>query len=436
MRVLAAFGGIVVTVGASSEAKAQLIDRYFPSDLPGYGPDTTGSVVMRQMIENSQPGIPVHDFIVRPKVSQSVGYNANVLATPGTGSAQLDTSASLRVNSDWRRNAAGVSVGVANKAYPSLSQAGYTNWNVGAGGALDIGRDRVSLGYSHSAQHLSATDLGNFGVAYPVPYAVDDLRIGYSKTWGRFSLIPGAAWDDYSFGSAIGPVAYDSRDFHSISHQTESQMLQSRFAISQGDAVVAILRASEAQFVKGSGTSSNYIDGGGFVGVDLRSDAVLQYRALVGGETRHFTNASTRAIVTPTAEVDVIWTPGRRNTITLTGWRGIFDPTSPFSRNQTASSIRLQFDRELHHDLYLRGFASAAKTVSRSSDADGPDRRQTQFTFGVGVNWKINRDFTASLNYSHMNSYSHYGVAQTTSYGVSRSTYAANAVILSLSFAR
>ncbi|WP_173572055.1 outer membrane beta-barrel protein [Acetobacter oeni] len=422
-----------------NEAHAQLIMKYFPSELPGYSSDSTASVVMHQMVQNIHPGISVGSYIVRPVASQSFGYNTNILAAPHSSGASIATSASVSVVSNWTRHAIGASMSVNNTAYPTLSAANQTNWTAATGGSLNVGRDTVSAGYSHYVLHLSATDLGNFGVSYPVPYSDDDFHLSYRKNWARFALIPSASYDKFSFGSAGGTSAFAGRDTDALSHQLETQALQGRFEVSKGNALVAILRGTEAQFQPVNGaTPDDYVSAGGFVGVDMRASSVIQYRALVGGESRQFIRSSTRTITTPTAEVDVIWMPDRMNTVTLTGQRGLFDPTSPFSHSQVMSTVRVQADHELRRNVFLRGSAGAAVTDSQATGTGTTvrTRRETQFTFGVSVNWKVNRDFTASLSYSHISSYMKHGVPSVTEDSVGRATFTSNTIMVGLSFAR
>ncbi|AQS85218.1 hypothetical protein A0U92_10955 [Acetobacter aceti] len=326
---------------------------------------------------------------------------------------------------------------VSNQAYPSVSAANYTDWSAAAGGTLNLRRDTLSLGYAHSVRHLSATDLGNFGIGYPVPYNTDDVRLSYHKSWTRFALIPTASYDKFAFGQSQGSLPTASRDTGALSHQLEMQMLQGRFEISKGNALVTILRGSEAQFNPRSGELSNdYISGGGFTGFDLRADPVLQYRMLVGAETRHFTRDSGRPVTTPTAEAEVLWMPDKLNTVTLTGRRGLFDPTSPFSRNQIMSIVQIRWDRELRKDLYFHGNVAYARTDSRSSVAGARTRQQNQIKFMAGLDWQFTRDLKLTLNYNHTSSYAKHGVPAVLDTGISRATFTGNTITFGVAFAR
>ncbi|GBQ28073.1 outer membrane beta-barrel protein [Gluconacetobacter azotocaptans] len=420
---------------AAPSARAQLISQYFPVDLPGYtAPDLADTVTMRQLLQHQAAGIHVGSFVVRPSAAFSAGYNTNTLATPNTQSAELDTNGGLRINSDWSRHALGVFASVSDRRFPEIPAANYTNWTTGAGGSLSLGHDALSAGYTHYGLHLNSMDLGNFGVSRPVPYMADDYRLTYTKLFGRFSLIPSAIYQDFSFGKATGGGI--DTDYGSLSHHLETGMLTSRFELSTGNAAVLILRASAAQFVPTQGgTPNDYVDGAAFAGLDLNTDSVVRYRLLAGGETRHFTRSPAPSVTTPTFEIDTIWTPTLLDTVTVFFYRRIIDPTSPFARNQTVTDGRIQIDHELRRNIVLRGFTEGGMSVTGQTVAGTRSRTQTLFKFGASVNWTVNRYLTASLSFSHVNNYSHGGQAPDPLFNDRRSTFASNYVAIGLNFA-
>ncbi|MBB2155773.1 outer membrane beta-barrel protein [Gluconacetobacter diazotrophicus] len=426
----------MATMAAGSHpARAQLIAQYFPSDLPGYASsDQADSVVMRQLLGQQPTGIPLGSFIVRPSAALNAGYNTNTLATPHTQSAEFEMDGGLKINSNWSRHALGIFANVSDRRFPQIPVANYTNWATGAGGLLNLGNDTLSLGYTHYLMHLSSMDLGNFGVSRPVPYAADDVRLTYTKLFGRFSLIPSAIFENYSFGRATGG-GFDT-NYDSLSHRLETGSLTSRFEISTGNAAVMILRGSTAQFVTTpGGTPNDYVDGAAFAGLDLNTDSPVRYRLLAGGETRHFTRSAAPSVTTPTFEIDTIWTPTRLDTVSVFFYRRILDPASPFARNQTVTDGRIQVDHELRRNIFLRGYAEGGMSQTGQTVQGTRSRTQTLFKFGVSANWKVNRTVTASLSYSHVNDYAHGGAAPDPLFADQRSTFASNYIALGVSFA-
>jgi hypothetical protein len=104
-----------------------LVQQYFPADIPGHAGNFGASVVNRMMMLNQTDGIAVGDFVIRPVVSENTGYNSNVLGVSESGSAEAETSASVRVNSNWARDAIGPSVSVEIATYRPISVLGEVN---------------------------------------------------------------------------------------------------------------------------------------------------------------------------------------------------------------------------------------------------------------------------------------------------------------------
>jgi hypothetical protein len=383
-------------MGMAQGAHAQLIQQYFPSDIPGYSPDLSSSVVVRMLNQDQSQGIEDGDFVIRPQISENTGYRSDILGTPNSGSSELDSNAGVKINSDWGRDAIGGSFTVDNQEYPELPSANFTNWTAGIGGALTLGNDTATIGYSHLALHLNATDLGVSGVVTPVPYSVDDVRLSYLKLLSRFSVTPSFEYENFSFGQSSGALSVND---NTLSHQTESEGISTLYELSPGNNANVILRISQSQFK--TSPDNDYVDAGGFVGLDFRGDSVVQYRALGGFESRRFSSGVTRTVNTPTFELDAVWTPTRLDTVTATGFRELDDPTSAFALNQTITTGRLELDHELRANVFLRADAGAGESVSQSSIPGFGADKQRQLSFGVSAFWNINRNMRGTLSYGY-----------------------------------
>jgi hypothetical protein len=53
---------------AAEDAHAQLIQQYFPADIPGYSADFSSSVVNRMDAQDQAEGVEVGDFVIRPQM--------------------------------------------------------------------------------------------------------------------------------------------------------------------------------------------------------------------------------------------------------------------------------------------------------------------------------------------------------------------------------
>jgi hypothetical protein len=411
-------------------AQAQLVDEYFPGLIPGYQANLSGSVVNRIQTMDDATGVEVGDFVVRPEVSEAAGYNSNLLGQPGTGSPSLSTSAGVKINSDWDRDAVGASAGVSENQFFNLPIANYTAWATAVGGTLTLGNDALSAGYSHQTKYLSAEDLGVVGIVSPVPYAVDDVRVSYYKLFSRFSITPSFEYETFTFGQSQGA---DAVDYSGLNHHTEIGALTGEYAVSPGDAVVAILRATGVQFDPLAGTTSNnYNDAAGYLGIDYESGALLQYRALIGAESRSFVASSLSTVSTPIFELDAMWEPTVVDTVTAIVSRELNDPASPFVSNQTVTEARLQLDHQLRHNLFIRGSAAFATSLSPANVSGLSALSETQINLGARLLWKVARHLDATLSYRFSNGQSTGGdtVGLPSNGG---STYTSNSIVLGVS---
>jgi hypothetical protein len=411
-------------------AQAQLVDEFFPGPIPGYQANLGASVVNRIESMGAPTGVEVGDFVIRPEASESVGYNSNLLAQPNTASPSLSTGAGLSVDSDWGRDAVGVSAHVSENQFFDLPIANNTTWGTAVGGTLDLGNDALSAGYSHQNEYLSAEDLGVTGIISPVPYSVDDVRVSYDKLFSRFSLTPSFEYENFAFGVGQGPVTVN---YDGLNHQIEIGSLTGEYAISPGNAVIAVLRETAAQFNPLAGTTlNNYTDTAGFLGIDYESGSLVQYRALIGAQSRSFVASSQSTVTTPSFELDAMWEPTQVDTVTAIVSREINDPASPFASNQAVTSVSLQLDHQLRNNLFVRATANYATSVSPSNTSGFTNLNETQVNLGARLLWNVSRHLDATLTYGFSNGQSTGGsVVPTPSNG--GSNFTSNTIVLGIS---
>ena len=220
-----------------------------------------------------------------------------------------------------------------------------------------------------------------------MPYAVDDVRVSYYKLFSRFSLTPAFEYENFAFGQSEGA---ETINYNGLNHQTEIGSLTGEYAVSPGDAVIGILRGTSAQFNPVAGTTSNnYTDAAGFLGLDYEMGSLVQYRALVGAETRSFTSSSISSVSTPTFELDALWEPTTVDTVTGVVSRGFNDPSSPFASNQTVTLGRVQLDHQLRENLFIRGSVQYGLSVSPSNTVGYSTLNDSQVSVGARLLWQV-----------------------------------------------
>jgi hypothetical protein len=137
-------------------------------------------------------------------------------------------------------------------------------------------------------------------------------------------------------------------------------------------------------------------------------------------------------VTTPTFELDAMWEPTEVDTVTGIVSRELNDPASPFASNQTVTLARLQLDHELRDNLFIRGTAQYATSLSPSTTPGVSNLDDSQVTLGARLLWNVARHLDATLSYGFSNGQSSGGFdASLPSNG--GSSFTSNSILLGIS---
>ncbi len=384
-------------MAGSTSSHAQYISSYFPSTVPGYVPEASVAVTERPRPLYDPQGVRVEDFIFRPSIEESVGYNSNVAGFPGAkGSSLVRTTPSLTANSDWSRNQFGASISVDDFRYLDQPRQSFTNWSAAIGGGYTIGRHDLVVAYSHLFLHQTASTIGAVASTTPSSLSVDDLRTEYTFEAGRFTFTPRLDLQDYDFGPAnIGGIttsqAYQNRVVLTGGVETHYMLTDQR-------SLVLVVEGIDSHYTKPAfgqptNNSNSLLVLGG---IDYPASGNWRYRLLVGVEARAFASTAYPNRAAPIAEASVIWTPTALTTLTGSLARTIEDPAAAGSSGYNYTNIRFVVDHEYLRNVLLEGRAG----YERADYLQGGNT-QSAFTVGAGVQWLLNRNFRLGLNYDY-----------------------------------
>jgi hypothetical protein len=417
---------VLLPLGDPAQAQAPpdryLLDQYFPQGVPGYGVEPGTTVLSRARPQFDPLGIRVGDFIIRPEVDESIGYNSNLIGqVPAQGTGFLETDASLRATSDWGRNALGGQVTVDDLHYFGLPNQNNTSWTVSLGGTYQIGRDALTAAASHLSLYESPTsfDASTFrlpGSLYtaPIPYTIDDFRVNYTADFGRISLTPDFDFTRLSFsnlrlfglngfivppemgGFVAGiPVVQSYRDRNLFEGG-----LTTRYEFAPLRNAVLVVRGTSIDYTSGnanlagpSRSGSSYVI---LAGLDYVASAVWRYRVLVGYEQREFQNY--RSHGGPIFEGDIIWQPTGIDTVTLKGLRTIEDAADENVAGFFYTSGRLEWDHEYRRNILFSPYVS----LQHASYLDSGGGKETFYSGGLVATWLINRTVHVSASYAYV----------------------------------
>jgi hypothetical protein len=384
---------VIVVSAASTCARAQNIDIYFPPGISGYDQQLGVTVLSRLRPLYAASGVRAGGFVLFPRADENVFYNSNLNGVAGSQSWGAETSAGLTAASDWSRDSLGAAIGIDHYQYFEFPGESYTDFNVGATGGYTIDDNQLTLSYFHSTYHQLGTSVASVRTTTPIADQTDSARIYYTFQFGRIALTPDFSVGVYRFGSATLGGSQTSLSF--LNRNVMAGGVTARYSMSDEGGLLLVVRGMATDYVRPlPGQPSNNSDTGfALTGIDYQSKSVWRYRLLVGIEVREFAASQFQSRTAPIAEGSVIWQPTELTTVTGSLSRLIEDPQSAGSNGYVLTQAQLTVDHELRRDMILeaRGGTQFVQFLQGGN--------QTNITGGVSMDWLINRNMRLSIGY-------------------------------------
>ena len=389
-------GGLLLASGlVAAPARAQLLDQFLTPDIGGRGIEPGVTVLSRDRPDYASGGVRAGSFVIRPAVTESLGYESNVLGTSNArGSSLVKSRADLEAASDVSRVNVRVALQVDDTRYLDLPKQSFTNWSARLSGSYELGQDIVSAGYEHLNLNQTARDLNvPQSLNQPLSYQIDTVRAEYRKTFNRVFVTPGIAVSNYSYGSGSAANSTFQQNFRDRVVYLPSVTLG--YELSPRRNVVVILRDAVASYrTRPTGLPArDYNDFAALTGIDFDVTGLVRIRALVGYEIRTFDAATFKTIQAPVAELSTIWTPTGLTTVTAGVSRRIQDSADETTAGFTETSAKVRVDHEFRRNILLNGTAGVFYNEYNGGGA------QTLYAAGAGASYLLNRNAAVTASY-------------------------------------
>lgn len=421
-------------------ARAQLLDQFLSPVIYGRGVEPGVTVLSRDRSDYDTSGVRVGSFIIRPQITESAGYETNVLGTNSPrGSAIIQSNGSVDAASDWSRNSVRASVRVDDYRYLDLPRQSFTNWSATLGGTYEIGRDVVSASYSHLNLTQTPRDLDVPQLSQTLNYRIDVARLEYRARFNRVTLTPAFEVANYDYGNGtvqggtvlggpvlggttlggttVGGTTVGGTGLNSpvlggavlgttAPGSTYQQSYRNRVVYTPGltagyefsprRSALAVVRNSIASYSNRAPglPKRDYNDTAVLAGLDYDINGIVRFRVLGGYELRVFQAAEYKNISAPIAEGSLIWTPTGLTTVTGTVARRIQDSADEGTVGFTETSLRLRVDHE-----YLRNVLLQANAGFYYGQYSRGTTDQTLYTAGAGADYLLNRNLRVGATY-------------------------------------
>lgn len=386
-------GGWLACLGQG--ARAQLLDQLINPGISGVGIEPGVTVTSRVRPDYDYGGVRVGSVLVRAELSEAAGYNDNVTATnPGRGSSFLQTRGNLQAATDLSRYSVAARLTVDDIRYFDQPKQSATNWTASVGGTYDIGRDTVSLDYSHVNINQTPRDLDTPALDQAIAYRVDAVRAGYRISLNRLSLRPELVVSRYDFddGTVAGlpfPQKFRNRTVVAPGITVGYELAPRRSLVF----VARNLIANYSNRTAGA-PQRDFNNTAVLAGLDYDGGGPWRYRVLAGYEVRTFSSAAIKTIQAPIVEGTVIYTPTGLTTLTGTVARRIQDSSDETTVGFTETGVRLSLDHEYLRNVLLRAQGGVFFNQSNRSQTG-----QTLYTAGASATWLLNRTMRLGASY-------------------------------------
>jgi hypothetical protein len=384
-----------LVLGSVQSGWAQSLEQYLPLNVPGF--DTTrGAVIRSRPLSEYDPlGIRAGEFIVRPRLDESISYNNNVLGrTNGPGSFIVGTTPTVSFNSDFSRNSLAGSFGLNDTRYLDVRRQNQTDYNAALGGTYQIGNDTLTLGGTEIYEHQTPASIDSRNILQPLGVKVTDVRLQYDKAISRFTFEPLAEYQAYRFDNKV--VTGDTLSQKARNRNVFVGALTTRYGLAVGRSAVLVVRGVETRYISrlGGAPRPNSTAYEVLGGVDYAVSGNLLFTLLVGYEIRTFENPVFSNRASPVAEAAVVFTPTGLTTITGRLTRSVEDSIGESTTGVTLTRARLIADQELRRNWLLQ-VNTGAEFAEYSQGGT-----EAVYTVGGSVDYRLNRNIVVGGSYA------------------------------------
>lgn len=398
-------GGVVfalVAVGwARSAAYGQAIEQYLSSSVPGYDQASGVTVTSRTHHEYDPLGVRVGLLVLRPDLSEAIGYDDNVTGT-SSPRGSIFSNTSVRLSADYQASETPLKLALTADDWRYIDQGNqsYTNWTATAGGTHQFGEDTLTIAGSHLALNQTPRDLDVPTLGGAVAYRVDNVRATWRALFGRASLTPGLEVGWYNFDNGIyfnsgKPTVY-KQDYRNRVVYVPS--LQAEWELSPRRRAILVIRESVARFNTAPPVAQqDFNDITALAGLAYEVTGALNIRALGGFEHRDFHAANIHEIDAPVGEAALTWAPSGLTTIEASVIRNVQNSSSDETSGVTATTFRASVDHELYRSFILGGDLQYS-----NNEYSGSLGEQNLVAIGVTATWRVDRHWRATASYRHI----------------------------------
>lgn len=370
-------------------------------------PETTdlrGNVKDRPRPSYDAIGVHAGAFTIFPRATISESYDDNIYATDSNTTDDFITTlgASVAVNSNWSRHALNLTAGVSKDIYADNTGENRLDWNILAGGALDITRDtRLSGDLGYSQLHEDRGDPNAPGInaaTEPTEYKLFEGHAALDQRFNRLTARLSGGYSDYDYDDVPavlgGTIDQDDRD-----HTVYEEALRVGYDVSPDTSVYVQGTINQRDYDLEPPAAAVNRDSDGYaavVGSDFRLSNLAQGEVYIGYQSQSYDSPLFSDIDGLSYGADVEWYATPLTTVTFSAASTVEETTTVGASGYLSQTGGVRIDHELMRNLLINARASYT-----NNDYEGVTRTDDILGAGLGLDYLVNRNFTLGLNYTY-----------------------------------
>ncbi len=394
-RNLAVFSAAVICLTASYAETTQAQSAYFR--------EATLDRELQEGIEDyATEGIQAGAFVYYPRLSNSLSYDSNVFAVDDNVDSDFIymVSPSLRVQSDWERNAIYASGNLVREEYFDNNNESAFSGSVGLGGTYELGEfNALKAGLNYTSRAEDRT-----GALSPVS-SVERIRLNsagkalsFTRTVNFFRFTAGFDYDVFDYDDGFTDTGLEiDQDFLDFERYLYSTRLD--YAISPSLALFTAATYNVTDFDLEASSTNPDRDSNGYstvVGVDFAVTDLIRAEASVGLFNQTFESDLLDDTTGLLVKAGADWFVTPVTTLYFDISRNRDEESSAQGSDSILDSYSVRADQRLSENLLLTGSlgyaAQAFQTISRDD---------TLLNAGLGLKYYLTERLNTGIRYTY-----------------------------------
>ena len=305
------------------------------------------------------PGVRLGAFRIDGAAEAGMGHDSNpVPNAPGRApSGFAEEALRLSARSQWSRHEVTGAASFAARQYFTRPELDTQRIGALLAGRADVGaRGAIGLSYRHARSYLDPFDIDvqAQGVAVPIPFETDVLRLDGRTGFNRLSLAGGLEYQRLRYGEARDTTGM-LRSFAADDYDLLGADIEAAWELRRARSLTARLRLAEISYRDPASSGRDGRSWEVLLGANHEFSPLLLGRVALGYLERRYESAALAPLSGFAFDAELLYSPTRRLALTLGARRSIQESIRTDAVGYVRTTARVAADVEVWRNLALAG---------------------------------------------------------------------------------